>query len=511
MVKNVVLIMADSLQFNYLGCYGNTWIHTPNIDRLAREATLFENAYAEGLPTIPCRRAMLTGRYTLPSKGWGPLDPDDNTVADMLWGRGVHTALIYDTAPMHMPRYGYSRGFDQVIFRHGHELDHYFYSRDKLIHLDPNDFLEEHIIENERVREMDALMGAVKDELADLLKYRQYWKGEEDQQVAVLAKDAMKWLEAVDRTKPFLLWLDSFDPHEPWDPPSVWDANLKCPYDLDYAGKDMILPPLGVVEGVYTDEELHHIRMLYAEKITMVDKWVGKFLDKLRELGFWENTMIIFCADHGQPLGKGEHGHGIMRKCRPWPYEELAHIPFIVRVPGVGEGKRINSFIQSCDVAPTIVEYLDVRSRQVMHGQYPIPVPGLELMQGHSLLPLIRGDTQKVRDFAIAGYFDFSWSIIREDYSYIHWLQERGDSHIGTIIEEHSDVHTDQEASLEDAEDSEMWTCTPGAEGYMPEQDELYDRRTDPFQLNNIIHEHPEKAQELLRQLKEFMAELRCT
>ncbi len=70
MLKNAIVVMFDSLQFNYLGCYGNTWIKTPNFDRLAREGVLFENAYTEGLPTVPCRRAMHTGRFTLPVSGW---------------------------------------------------------------------------------------------------------------------------------------------------------------------------------------------------------------------------------------------------------------------------------------------------------------------------------------------------------------------------------------------------------------------------------------------------------
>ena len=64
--KNVIVVMLDTLQFNYLGCYGNTRVKTPNIDRFATEGVVFENAYTEGLPTVPCRRAMLTGRYTLP-------------------------------------------------------------------------------------------------------------------------------------------------------------------------------------------------------------------------------------------------------------------------------------------------------------------------------------------------------------------------------------------------------------------------------------------------------------
>ena len=66
MDKNVIVVMFDSLQFNYLGCNGNTWIKTPNFDRFAKESALFENAYAEGLPTVPVRHAMHTGRFTLP-------------------------------------------------------------------------------------------------------------------------------------------------------------------------------------------------------------------------------------------------------------------------------------------------------------------------------------------------------------------------------------------------------------------------------------------------------------
>ncbi|MBW1788497.1 MAG: sulfatase-like hydrolase/transferase, partial [Deltaproteobacteria bacterium] len=97
MIKNVIMIVLDTLQFNYLGCYGNDWIKTPNIDRLAAEGVLFENAYAEGSPTIPTRRAMLTGRYTLPYKGWGPLDSDDTTVADICMANHCRSAFYFDT------------------------------------------------------------------------------------------------------------------------------------------------------------------------------------------------------------------------------------------------------------------------------------------------------------------------------------------------------------------------------------------------------------------------------
>ena len=123
--KNVIVVMLDTLQFNYLGCYGNKVVKTP-------EGVVFENAYTEGLPTVPCRRAMLTGRYTLPVKGWSQLDVSDTTIADLCWGQPIDSYLIHDSGPFRLPKFGYSRGFDKVFFLHGHETDHQYYAQDEL-------------------------------------------------------------------------------------------------------------------------------------------------------------------------------------------------------------------------------------------------------------------------------------------------------------------------------------------------------------------------------------------
>jgi len=526
--KNVIVIMLDSLQFNYLGCYGNDWIKTPNMDRLAREGVVFENAYCEGLPTVPCRRAMHTGRYTLQAKGWSALDMDDTTIADLTWGRGIDTALIFDCPMYRLPKFGYTRGFDKVWFLHGHEGDHYYYAQDPLIHYKPEEFHEDHVIETVDATLGEAVIEPLMHETASYLAHRQYWKTEEDQNVAKVMNKAVNYLEEVDRNKPFYLWVDSFDPHEPWDPPSVYDPYKKCPYNPDYEGKNQFLPVMGPVDGVYTEEELHHIRMLYAEKVTMCDNWVGYLLDNIRRLGLEDETLIMLVADHGEPMGNGEHGHGIMRKCRPWPYEELAHIPFIMKGPGIPAGTRNASFVQSCDVAPTVTDWLGMG----VHHE----------MQGQSLLPLAKGEVDKVRDFAIAGYYRYSWSIITDDWSYVHWLKEDEEkvsdsifqiyakdtmkttghliseefaemSPAGTASMEHAELSEEEkmhrEAASLDGED--QWTCTPGSVAEVPERDELYDRKKDQFQLNNIADKHPEKAKELLQQLREFMAELRTT
>nr|MDA8219280.1 sulfatase [Dehalococcoidales bacterium] len=314
MKKNVIVVMLDSLGANYVGCYGNKWIKTPNMDRLAREGVLFENNYIEGLPTVPCRRTMFTGRYHLPAKGWSALDMDDTTIADLCWGRPIDTALVFDCPMYRLPKFGYSRGFDKVWFTHGHESDHDYFSQDPLLHLDARDFVEDHVLETTDKVLGGKVMEPLLYEMSCHLRESQYWKSEEDQMAPRTMKAAVDYLKKADRNKQFFLWVDSFDPHEPWDPPSVYDPDLKCPYDPDYKGKDMFLPVIGEVAGIYTEEELHHIRMLYAEKVTMVDKWLGYLMDQVRAMGLEEDTLFMVVSDHGEPMGNGKHGHGIMRK-----------------------------------------------------------------------------------------------------------------------------------------------------------------------------------------------------
>ncbi|MHB1133193.1 MAG: sulfatase [Chloroflexota bacterium] len=515
MKTNVIVVMLDSLGANYVGCYGNKWIKTPNIDRLAREGVLFENQYIEGVPTMPARRSMFAGRYFLHSKGWSPLDMEDTTIADLCWGRPIDTALVYDCPNYRLPKFGYTRGFDKTWFTHGHEGDHEYYKADPLYHLKPEDYVEDHILEAASKMEGENLIGPLLSEISCFLRKTQHWKGEEDQNVAKTMKQAVKYLEQVDRNKQFFLWVDSFDPHEPWDPPSVWDPDRKCEYDPDYKGKDMFLPLWGNVEGVYTEPELHHIRMLHAEKVTMVDRWLGYIMDKVREMGLEDNTLFMMLSDHGEPLGNGEHGHGIMRKCRPWPYEELVHAPMILRGPGLPAGKRVKGFTQSCDIAPTITDWLGI-------GEHPEHT-------GKSLLPLARGEVDKVRDFAIAGYYRFSASIITHDWSFIHWLRPEEKTITETRFEmfrrwtlkqaDHAPQlgasSTDlQQRAKENAftlDGEEQWTCTPGSLAEVPERDLLFDRREDPHQLNNIAQKDPGRASELYAQLREFMAELRTT
>ena len=430
--------------------------------------------------------------------------------------RGRAASLVARRAP---------EGFDKVFFLHGHETDHQYYAQDELGGgLKAEDYYEDHVMEKADEILGENVMRPLMNQVECHLKERQYWKSDGDQHAAQIMKEAVRNLERVDRNKSFFMWIDCFDPHEPWDAPSVYDPDLKCPYDPDYEGKDMFLPIQGHVDGLYTDRELEHIRALYAEKVTMVDKWFGHLMNNIRTLGMEDDTLVILVSDHGSPMGKGEHGHGIMRKCRPWPYEELAHIPMIMRGPGLPRNRRVRGFVQSCDVAPTVVDWLGI-------GVHPS-------MQDHSLLPLAKGDVEKVREFAIAGYFRYSWSIITEDWSFIHWLKDDeksvADARFGIYGKDlgESTAHILQMKKANAVEDrdtafynrayeehkkaatldgEDQWTCTAAASSEVPARDELYCRKDDPFQLNNVSAKHPEVAKELFEQLKLFMAELRAS
>lgn len=497
---NVIVIMADSWRFDYLGCYGNTWIQTPNIDRLAAESVLFENAYAEGCPTVPARRALFTGRYTLPYSGWRKLEEGDITLTDVLWNRHMQTALVTDCPMLHLPGYGYGRGFNTVDFIRGHQWDSFYQPLPTTLDLDR---FHRPVIETDaRGKQVETGPSFLaRKELEDYLPLRESWRTDEDQMVARTVKAGIEYLEKVDKSYPFFLWFDSFDPHEPWDPPSVWDPDLTCPYNPDYSGIELINPVATTTEGYLTEAEAHHVRMLYAEKITMVDKWLGILIDKLKELKLYDNSLIIFLSDHGEPFGNREHGHGIMRKCRPWPYEELSHIPLIIKHPD-GMTGRVKSFVETTDIAPTIMDFVNTNVTKTsnvvnMLNRNPEEIPA----QGKSLIPLMRGTVDKVRDFTISGYFNFSWSLIGSDWTYIHWLDSKEEADRGKM--------SATVGLSKMTENTEIWTCAPGSDVEMPYRDELYSRTEDPFQLENLIDQKPDIANRLRRELKDYMVALK--
>jgi len=454
---NVILLMEDSFRRDHLGCYGNPWIKTPCLDRFAEESTVFDYAYAEGLPTIPVRVSLFTGRYTLPFRGWQPLEQLDAVVSEILWDKGVTSALITDTYHMHKAQMGFSRGFDYVEWFRGQEHDPWIVDPDVQVDLDSyseKNWYPSYPGQPSRV---------VKRQFEQYLKNRAHWKGEEDHHIVPVIKASMRWLEEQvskgNRDRLFLV-VDSFDPHEPWDPPAEYLDMYPVP---EYDGLPIIWGG-GVVGDDWTLPEIRHVRAQYAGTISLVDKWTGVFLEKVEELGLYENTMIIFVTDHGEPLGE----HGIIKKVKPWPYEELSHIPLMIRMPdkmGI-EKQRLDAFVGIPDLAPTILSL------------FGVDVPSV--MQGKDLLPVIQGEEEGMT-FGISGFHGRSWSIRDREWSFYVWLGQR---------------------MAGAKEKPELYKYDPE---FIPPEPRKYELHRDQAEKQDLAEEQKDVASSLEKNLREFV------
>jgi arylsulfatase A-like enzyme len=276
-----------------------------------------------------------------------------------------------------------------------------------------------------------------------------------------------------------MLWLDIFSPHGPWDPPQPYrDHYVTVEPDEFEAGEEgdlvqeiaeeedeeidieevavLIDVPAGAVGDVLSAAELFRLRRTYAGSVTLVDRWLGVLFDALRRMGRMDDTLLIFTSDQGEPLGE----HGYVRRFRPWLYEELIHTPLIVRMPrGAHGGVRHQAIVQTVDLLPTIAAALGLPPLGNEHA--PI--------HGHDLLPLIRGEQTKLRDYACLG-MDVAELAIR--------------THLWHLV---VPVESDPEE---------------------PRSPELYRKPEDRWDQNNVVDQHPEVAEHLELTLRRFVETL---
>ena len=382
---NVVLIIIDSLRKDHVGAYGNSWIKTPSLDAFARESLRFTRAYPESLPTICARRAIHTGFRTFPYKdrpseqrhapayGWLPIPREQATLAETLEARGYQTMLVTDTYHQFRPPMDFNRGFDTYHWIRGQEKDHY-----RPILPASDEEIQEHYL----------LHG-------EALKARQYLANtrgretEEDWFAPRVFLRATEFLEAASKREPFFLVVDNYDPHEPWDPPEKYTSLY---YPEGYDGPEPFTSIYGR-DDYLTERQLRRMRALYAGEVTMVDRWLGRFLDRMEELDLFENTLLILLSDHGHALG--EHGYTGKPHYALWP--ELTDIVFMIRHPeGKGAGETRDYYASTHDVAPTILGFLGIEPEQPMEGQ--------------DLSVLLEGRRPEQRPHFTLGYSEFVWA-----------------------------------------------------------------------------------------------------
>ncbi len=359
---NFIVFMFDTMRPDHLGCYGNNWIKTPNFDRFSQEATVFERAYAASFPTIPNRTDLFTGRYGEPLHPWVPLAHKQRTLPWVMGEKGYVTQLINDTPHLINRGTGFDAPFHAWWMIRGNEVDRYRTDCAKL--------------------ELDFPREKMMGDLAELA-YSQYLRNtlgrrlEREHFAPQVLRAATDWLEQNYCHKNFFLWVDSFDPHEPWDPPKHY-------LDLYDPGFKRGVPPNFFNNPAITPRERRHLRARYAAMITMIDTWFGRVLERIDTLGLADNTAVIVTSDHGTGLAD----HGRLSKFSP-TYEEVGRIVWLMRIPKLAQGKRIRALVQPPDLMPTILNLAGA----------PIP----DYVQGKSLVPLLKGSKTKLRDFAVTG------------------------------------------------------------------------------------------------------------
>ena len=232
----------------------------------------------------------------------------------------------------------------------------------------------------------------------------QYIRREErDWFSAQLFSRAARWVQH-NADREFFLMIDSFDPHEPWDPPRPYVTLYD---DSDEAVNEYPVAPYDWVKGNLTEAELKRVQAIYAGEITMVDRWVGHFLDQVATMGLMDETMIILASDHG--THNGDHG----RTGKNWVlWNEITRIPLIVWHPAWGHGTRPGQFAQPIDYFPTVLDAMG------------IAVPKSVQLHGQSLLPYLRDGHAPGRDAILYGQFAGTCNLTDGEYALLQGVAE---------------------------------------------------------------------------------------
>jgi arylsulfatase A-like enzyme len=432
---NVVVVVMDSLRADHV--FGSR-ARTAAWDKLGRQGVRFLNAHPEGMPTIPARRSIMSGRRVYPFRGWHPwpnLPPQPGwepvgidgemwtvTLGKAGWTTGYVTDNPHLLEPVHKR---FRSKFDRVELIEGqvpgrHRGSHRVSRRE----------LDNHLPKSLRGTRAEPRMRAY-------LAWNRPGRAEEDYNAAKVFRNGIDWIEWARTRQPFALVVDSFDAHEPWDAP----RRLIDMYgDPNPHGVEPIQPfatPAGKASELQlTQGLLRRMRQLYAAEVTMVDVWLGRFLDRLENLGLAQNTLVVLVSDHGVLLGE----RGWVGKRYSEMHEELTHVPMAMRHPaGKAAGRTTSYFASTHDVGPTVLSVLGVDEPRGMNGADWSP-----LFDGRA--------PRRARSYRTAAYNTY--------------------------------------VSASDG----RWLLIAGNHR---EELRLYDRRHDRHERNNIAHRHPQMVREL--------------
>lgn len=470
-----VVLMFDSLNRHMLPPYcPETWVEAPNFRRLADRGVTFDRSYVCSMPCMPARRDFQTGRPHLLHNGWGPLEPYDDSVPEMLKAAGVYSHLATD-------HYHY--------LEDGGATYHHRYNSWEFFRGQEGDLAVGQVADPEVPTHLNG-----KDRRQDWIN-RQHFDTDAVHPQTQTLNAGIDFLERNHDQDRWLLQVECFDPHEPF----TCDPKFRRPYPSDYEGPLFDWPGYHSVKE--TPAQVQEARHNYAALVGKCDESLGRVLDAFDRHGLWDDTMLVVWTDHGFLLGE----HGCWAKNWMPLFEEVSHTPFFVVDPRQPQqaGTRREALVQpAIDLGPTLLNFFGVE-----------PSPR---MVGRDLSPVLSDDAP-VREAAMFGYFGDRVNITDGDYVLYRAPRPGADCYAYTLMPTRMRGFID---NLEQAELSEPFDFTRGMRLLrMPHQpgsaatsdhpadaDVLFDLRRDPGQQSPIEDQAVRKK--LLQQLAGLMREV---
>jgi arylsulfatase A-like enzyme len=371
-----IMVMFDSLNRRLLPNWGADQISAPNFERLARRTVTFDNCYAGSMPCMPARRELHTGRYNFLHRSWGPLEPFDDSMPEILKQNGVHTHLATDH--QHYWEDGgatYHNRYSTYEFFRGQEGDAWKGHVGEVTP-PPNDHGDNFLTKQDWIN-------------------RLYLTDEADHPQTLTFDAGLHFLETNKEQQNWFVQIETFDPHEPFFSYERYrelypDRNDERIYDWPSYRR--------VIES---DETVDAVRAEYFALVTMCDRSLGRVLDFMDEHDMWDDTMLIVNTDHGFLLGEhGWWGKSVM----PW-FDETIHTPLFLWDPRTQERDvRRSSLVATIDLAPTLLDFFGLEPTSDM--------------QGRPLQPVVADDTP-VREATLFGVHGSHASVTDGRYVYM--------------------------------------------------------------------------------------------
>ncbi|MCE5250972.1 sulfatase-like hydrolase/transferase [bacterium] len=385
-IRNILVLFVDQQRQDCLGCYGNQVVKTPNIDRLARTGIRFNNAYTPSPVCTPARTSFQTGLWAHNHKlvfntsrspfqtGFNDPEPTTRFFSESLRAKGWNCAHIgkwHIGTLMNKPA---ARGYEDLPYYpdYGYPANHPHYVE---------------YLKKQGVGGFNLL-----EEKLDPTGYRHYAGLQEGPQSASIpAYLASQTIDAINRHagtgKPFFIGCNFWGPHAPYNiTRKHWEmyngAKIKAwpNFDCDLSDKPGVITRYGEYwkTGWFTRDNIPGLIGLYYGYISLIDEEIGRILKALEDKGELDRTLIIYSADHGSSVGSyrfWDKGFGM--------YDVITRIPMIVSHPAIKPSSS-DAFVTLLDFAPT---FLEAAGCEIPNG-----------LDGTSILPIIKGEKQAVRD-----------------------------------------------------------------------------------------------------------------